>query len=97
MAVTQDLKTDGRLSPDVHASRQGFKSTTPVASKSDTLRVTTVNLFSRAVAAINASRSERGLGMCSAAQTGAVFSANGKIRLAKAARTPASQMRKALP
>ena len=48
-------------------------------------------------AAIMASRSERGSGMCSDAHTGAVLSVKGKIRPANAARTPVNQLRSALP
>ena len=76
---------------------QGLISSTPVWAKSATLRVTTLNPCSSAVAAIMASRSERGLGTCNAAHTGAVNCVNGKMRPAKAARTPVSQARNALP
>jgi hypothetical protein len=87
----------GRLRNARRQLNQGLVSTTPVCAKSATLRVTTVNLCSMAVAAIMASRADCGFGVCNAAHTGAVVSVKGKMRPENLACTPVSQAHSTLP
>src|SRR5690554_4466707 len=66
---------------------QGLRSLISIPSKSLVLRVTIVILWVRAVAAINASRSERGSGTCISAQHKATFVSIGIIRCSNAGKT----------
>jgi hypothetical protein len=95
--VSLQLICCGRLRNARRQLNQGLVSTTPVCAKSATLRVTTVNLCSMAVAAIMASRADCGFGVCNAAHTGAVVSVKGKMRPENLACTPVSQARSTLP
>ena len=76
----------------------GLNVTTPVRSKSRTLRVTTVIPCTNAVAAINASRSDRGSGTCSRAQRWATTVSTGSMRPSNCNNTCSSiHARKAAP
>ena len=57
----------------VQIDKNGLIKVTPVFSKSLVFRVTTVKPLTNAVAAIKASRSERGSGICNLAQTKATL------------------------
>lgn len=59
---------------------QGFKASTPIGSKSRTLRVTTVMRWTKAAAAIKASRMGLGSGTCNFAQRSATATSTGSIR-----------------
>lgn len=59
---------------------QGFRTSTPIGSKSRTLRVTTVMWWTEAVAAIKASRMGLGSGTCNLAQRSATAASTGSIR-----------------
>ena len=66
---------------------QGLSNVTPIGSKLDVLRVTTVRPCIKAVAAMSASRSGRGSGTCKAAHRLAMPESIGKICLWKGAST----------
>lgn len=66
---------------------QGFNCFTGILLKSDELRVTSVKSWAIAVAAMSASRSERGSGTCNLVHCRATFRSTGRIRVWNVART----------
>jgi hypothetical protein len=88
-----------RSRPDrAQLGRQGSRTSTPIGSKSATLRVTTRSPCTSAVPAISPSCTGRGSGTWRAALRNATTASTGSVRAAKAETTwPSSQRRRAAP